>query len=62
MPSGMTGGPQGGRGGMGMFGSFGGGFAQIPVMEILLVVVGGVGVAVVWRKGYLGKLRDRFRK
>ena len=62
MPSGMTGSPQGGRGGMGMFGSFGGGFAQIPVMEILLVVVGGVGVAVAWRKGYLGKLRDRFRK
>ena len=60
MPSGMTGGPQGGRGGMGM--SFGGGFSQIPAMEILLVVIGGVAVVVGWRKGYFGKIRDRFRK
>ncbi|HNV39843.1 MAG TPA: hypothetical protein PKJ46_11850, partial [Methanoculleus sp.] len=60
MPSGMAGGPQGGRGGMGM--SFGGGFSQIPAMEILLVVIGGVAVVVGWRKGYFGKIRDRFRK
>jgi len=60
MPSGMTGSPQGGRGGMGM--SLGGGFSQIPVMEILLVVIGGVAVVVGWRKGYFGKIRDRFRK
>ena len=58
--SGMAGGPQGGRGGMGM--SLGGGFSQIPVLEILLVIVGGVVVVVGWRKGYLGKIRDRFRK
>jgi hypothetical protein len=62
IPSGMTGGPQGGRGGTGMFGSLGGGFSQIPVFEILLAVIGGVAVVVGWRKGYLGKIRDRFRK
>ncbi|NMA10204.1 MAG: hypothetical protein GX932_04195 [Methanomicrobiales archaeon] len=62
MPSGMTGGPQGGRGGMGMFGSFGSGFSQIPVAEILLVIIGGVAVVAAWRKGYLGKIRDRLRK
>jgi hypothetical protein len=45
---------------MGM--SFGGGFSQIPAMEILLVVIGGVAVVVGWRKGYFGKIRDRFRK
>ncbi|NLB01467.1 MAG: hypothetical protein GX837_11045 [Methanomicrobiales archaeon] len=58
IPSGGS--PQGGRGGMGM--SLGGGFSQIPVMEILLVVIGGVAVVVGWRKGYFGKIRDRFRK
>lgn len=62
IPSGMTGGPQGGRGGMGMFGSFGSGFSQIPVVEIFLVLVGGVAVVAAWRKGYFGKLRDRIRK
>jgi hypothetical protein len=62
MPAGISGGPQGGRGGMGMFGSFGSGFGQIPVVEILLVIIGGVAVVVAWRKGYLGKIRDRMRK
>jgi hypothetical protein len=47
-------------GGMGM--SFGGGFAQVPLLEIGLVAVGGVAVAVAWRKGYFGKIRDRIRK
>lgn len=62
VPPGMTGGPQGGRGGMGMFGSFGGGFSQIPVFEILLVIVGGAAVVIAWRKGYFEKIRGRFRK
>ncbi|MDK2890072.1 MAG: hypothetical protein PWR21_704 [Methanoculleus sp.] len=57
-----SGGPQGGREGMGMGMSFGSGFGQIPVVEILLVIIGGVAVVVAWRKGYLGKIRDRFRK
>ena len=47
---------------MGMFGSFGGGFSQIPVVEIFLVLVGGVVVAVAWRKGYLDKILERIRK
>ncbi len=45
-----------------MFGSFGGGFAQIPVVEILLALIGCVAVAVAWRKGYLGKILTRVRK
>jgi hypothetical protein len=45
-----------------MFGSFGSGLSQIPVFEILLVIIGGVVVVVAWRKGYLGKIRDRIRK
>ncbi|MDV2482665.1 hypothetical protein F8E02_11790 [Methanoculleus sp. Wushi-C6] len=57
-----TGGPQNARGGMGMFGSFGGGFSQIPLLEIFLVIVGGVAVVVAWRKGYLGQIRNRMRK
>lgn len=52
--------PQVRTGGMGM--SFGTGFGQIPVLEILLVIVGGAAVAVAWRKGYFGKIRDRIRK
>lgn len=52
--TGISGGP------LGM--SFGAGFAQIPVVEILLVIVGGVAVAVAWRKGYFRKIRDRVRK
>ncbi len=58
--AGISGGPQVRTGGMGM--SFGAGFAQIPVVEILLAIVGGVAVAVAWRKGYLGKIRDRLGK
>lgn len=58
MPSGMSGGPQGGRG----FGSFGSGFSHIPITEILLVIIGAVAVVTAWRKGYLGKIRDRFRR
>lgn len=48
--------------GMGMGMSFGAGFAQIPLLEILLAIAGGVVVAVAWRKGYFGKIRDRIRK
>ncbi len=49
------------RGGGGMFGSFGGGFSQIPILEIVLVVIGGVVLVVAWRKGYIEKIRDRVR-
>ncbi|RXE57042.1 hypothetical protein ABH15_02615 [Methanoculleus taiwanensis] len=56
-PAGMTGRP----GGMSMFGGAGSGFGQIPVLEIVLVVIGGVVLVVAWRKGYIGKIRDRVR-
>ncbi|MDI6867602.1 CARDB domain-containing protein [Methanoculleus sp.] len=59
-PGGMSGAP--GRGGMGMTGSFGSGFEKMPVTEIVLVVVVIAAGIVVWRKGYVGKIRARFRR
>jgi hypothetical protein len=49
------------RGGGGIFGSFGTGFDRIPILEIVLVIIGGTGLIVAWRRGYLGKIRDRIR-
>ncbi len=60
VPAGMSG--PSGRGGMGMFGGgFGGGFSQIPILEIVLVIIGGGVLVVAWRKGYIGKIRDRVK-
>jgi hypothetical protein len=41
---------------------FGGGLGGLPVLEIALIVVVGIALIVLWRKGVLGKVRDRFRK
>jgi hypothetical protein len=46
----------------GMFGSFGSGFGQIPVTEIVIILVAIALLAYAWRKGYLTSLRNRFRK
>jgi len=46
----------------GMFGSFGSGFGQIPVTEIVIILVAIALLAYVWRKGYLKSLANRFRK
>jgi hypothetical protein len=46
----------------GMFGSFGSGFGQIPVTEIVLILVAIGALAIAWRKGYVKRLTDRFRK
>lgn len=54
MPSGNTRRPGG------MFG-FGNGINQIPVTEIILVIVACIAVAVAWRKGYLAKAAERIR-
>jgi len=48
------------RNGMGMFGSFGSGFGNIPFLQIALVIVVTAVAIVGIRKGYLGKIRDRF--
>ncbi len=46
----------------GMFGSFGSGFNQIPVTEIVIVLVAIVALIIAWRKGLLKRITDRFRK
>lgn len=56
VPAGMT-----GRTGKGMFGRLGAGFGEIPILEIVLVIIGGVVLVVAWRKGYIGKIRDRVK-
>lgn len=60
IPSGNPGTSSGAR--RGGFMSFGGGFSRIPLLEISLVIIGCIVLVVAWRKGYLGKVRDRIRK
>jgi hypothetical protein len=59
---GFQGGPPGSTGSrnrMGPFGSFGSGFSQIPFLQIALIGLVAVAALVAWRKGYLGKIRNR---
>jgi hypothetical protein len=46
----------------GMFGSFGSGMNQIPVTEIVIVLIVLITLAVAWRKGYLKPVTERFRR
>jgi hypothetical protein len=46
----------------GMFGSFGSGFNQIPVTQIVIILAAIVVLIIAWRKGYIKRLTDRFRK
>jgi len=46
----------------GMFGSFGSGFNQIPVTEIVIILVAIIVLIIAWRKGLLKRISDRFRK
>jgi hypothetical protein len=46
----------------GMFGSFGSGFGQIPVTEIIIILVVLAILIYAWRKGYFRSLMNRFRK
>ena len=52
----------GGPGGMGMFGGFGSGLNQIPVTQIVLVLLAGIVLVVGWRKGWAGKIRAKIRR
>ena len=53
----------GGPGGAGPFGmSRGSGLASIPIVPIILVIIASIVLAVLWRKGVLGKVRARLRK
>jgi len=46
----------------GMFGSFGSGFSQIPVTEIVVILIAIVILIYAWRKGLLRRLTNKFRK
>lgn len=46
----------------GGFGMFGSGVSQVPVMEIIAIIGVCIAGIVVWRKGYISRFRDRFRK
>jgi hypothetical protein len=50
-----------GGGGSGMMG-FGNGISKVPVVPILVIILAGIAGFVAWRKGYLEKIRERFRK
>lgn len=51
-------GPPGGGGMMG----FGSGISKIPVIPIVVIIIACIGGIIAWRKGYLARLRERFRK
>ena len=51
-------GPPGGGGMMG----FGSGISKIPVIPIVVIILACIAGIVAWRKGYLARLRERFRK
>ena len=46
----------------GIFGSFGSGLNQIPVTEIVIVLVAIIALAIAWKKGLLKRFTDKFRK
>jgi len=46
----------------GMFGSFGSGFNQLPVTEIIIILIAIIALIVAWRKGLLKRLTNKFRK
>jgi len=48
-------------GSLGLMG-FGSGISKIPVIPIIVIIIACIGGFVAWRKGYLVRLRDRFRK
>jgi hypothetical protein len=50
------------RRGGGMFGSFGSGFNQLPVTQIVVILVAIIALIIAWRKGLLKRFTDRFKK
>lgn len=46
----------------GMFGSFGSGFGQLPVIQIVIILIMIILLTIAWRKGLLKRVTDRFRK
>lgn len=46
----------------GLFGSFGSGLSQVPVTEIVILLIAIVVLLIAWRKGLLRRLANKFRK
>ena len=46
----------------GMFGSFGSGFNQLPVTQIVIILVAIIALIIAWRKGLLKRFTDRFQE
>lgn len=46
----------------GGFGMLGSGVSQVPVVEIVALIGVCIAGIVIWRKGYISRLQDRFRK
>jgi hypothetical protein len=46
----------------GMFGSFGSGMNQLPVTQIVIILIAIIALIIAWRKGLLKRFTDRFRK
>jgi hypothetical protein len=50
------------RNGGGIFPGFGSGIGQIPFLELGLIAFAAVALVVAWRKGVLGKIKNRIRR
>jgi hypothetical protein len=46
----------------GPFGSFGSGMNQLPVTEIVIILIAIIALIIAWKKGLLKKLSERFRR
>ncbi|MBN1195389.1 MAG: hypothetical protein JXA08_08625 [Methanomicrobiaceae archaeon] len=42
--------------GRGVFGGFGTGLSQVPVVQIVLVLIVGIGAVIGWRRGWFGRI------
>jgi hypothetical protein len=49
-------------GGIFGFGSFGSGFNQLPVTQIVIILIAIIALIIAWRKGLLKRFTDRFSK
>ncbi|KQC04494.1 MAG: hypothetical protein APR53_10650 [Methanoculleus sp. SDB] len=54
---GPAGGPAGGRNGL--FGGFGTGLSQVPIVQIALVLLVGIGAVIGWRKGWFRRITEK---
>jgi hypothetical protein len=48
-------------GGFGIMG-FGSGISKVPIVPILVIILAGIVGIIAWRKGYLNRIHERYRK